>query len=70
MLKESFSLESWIASCAVVNTSPSQLEQCGYYSEALGFTVFGNGWPTCEMSDEVTGMMYCYHEGANNLFSS
>lgn len=68
LLKEEFTLENTIAACAVVNQQPSQIEQCSYSPDGLGFAIFAEKWTSCTHD----GKYYngCYYESANNLFSS
>ena len=68
LLKEEFSVDGMIASCAVQNPLPTQAEQCAYLPEGLGYTVFGEAWPTCTYGDVYFDG--CYYESVNNLFSS
>lgn len=68
LLKEEFTLESTIAACAVSNPLPSQIEQCAYDPDGLGFTIFAEKWASCTHGG--TAFNGCYYESANNLFSS
>ena len=68
LLKEEFTLESPIAACAVSNPLPSQIEQCAYDPDGLGFTIFAEKWASCTHGG--TAFNGCYYESANNLFSS
>ena len=68
LLKEEFSLENTIAACAVKTKSPSQLEQCSYTPEGLGFAILAEKWTNCTYGGNYFNG--CYYEGANNLFSS
>ncbi len=71
MIVESFTTETWLCACAVDNPLPSQLEQCGYYDDTLGFTLFNSGWTACDDGGSSGGSnYYCYHVSANNLFTS
>lgn len=68
LLKEEFTLESTIAACAVSNPLPSQIEQCAYDPDGLGYTIFAEKWASCTHGG--TAFNGCYYESANNLFSS
>lgn len=68
LLKEEFTLESTIAACAVSNPLPSQIEQCAYDPEGLGYTIFAEKWASCTYGGEHSAS--CYYDSANNLFSS
>ena len=68
LLKEEFTLESTIAACAVSNPLPSQIEQCAYDPDGLGYTIFAEKWASCTHGG--TAFNGCYYESSNNLFSS
>lgn len=74
LLKEQFRMEEMIAACAVINSNPTQSQECNYQAPGLMYPLFSTDWQACgffaEDLEKQGLTTLCKAPGASNLWSS